>query len=133
MQKYDFTVETSMGFAETVALIEAKTAEKGFRVLYTHDVQATLAGKGFPIEPMKIVEICNAKFASQILAKDKIISIMLPCPISVYTDGGKTLISTMLPSSIGALFPDRDVDEVTANVEKIVIEIIEETASTPVK
>ncbi len=47
MEKIDYTVETSRDFAETVALIEAKSAEKGFRVLFTHDVQATLAGKGF--------------------------------------------------------------------------------------
>ncbi len=127
MEKIDYTVETSRNFAETVALIEAKSVEKGFRVLYTHDVQATLVGKGFASEPMKIIEICNAKYASQILAVDKKLSIMLPCPISVYAEEGKTFISTMLPSSMDALYPLLDTKEMTTNVEKAVIEIIEET------
>ncbi|PKO11565.1 MAG: hypothetical protein CVU39_28565, partial [Chloroflexi bacterium HGW-Chloroflexi-10] len=66
MEKFDYTVETTKGVEEAVAAIEAKAQEKGFRVLHVHDVQTTLAAKGFEIEPMKIVEVCNAKFASQV-------------------------------------------------------------------
>ena len=61
-------------FEQAVSAIEAKAAEKGFRVLHTHDVAATLAEKGFPREPLKIVEICNAKYASQVLNRDVKIS-----------------------------------------------------------
>ncbi len=86
-----------------------------------------MQARDFASEPMKIIEICNAKYASQILAVDKKLSIMLPCPISVYTEGGKTIVSTMLPSSMDSLYPHLDTKEITANVEKAVIEIIEET------
>lgn len=127
MDKFDYTVQTSKNFAETVALIEAKTAEKGFRVLHVHDVQATLAAKGFTIEPMKIVEVCNAGLANQILAKDKRLSIMLPCPISIYEQDGKTHISTMLPRSMAALYPELDLAEIAAKVEQPVIQIIRES------
>jgi len=40
-------------------------------VLHIHDVQATLAAKGFETEPMKIVEVCSARYASQVLALAK--------------------------------------------------------------
>ncbi len=126
MPKVDYTVETSKSFAEAVAAVEQKTAEKGFRVLHTHDVAATLAEKGFPREPLKIVEVCNAKYASQVLAKDVKLALMLPCPISVYVDKGKTFLSTLLPTSMGALYPNAGIESIAAEVEKIVVAIVEE-------
>jgi len=68
--KFDYTVETDKSFNEAVQYIEAKSKEKGFGVLHIHDVKATLASKGFDREPLKkVIEICNAKYASQVLAK----------------------------------------------------------------
>ncbi|MEM7828216.1 MAG: DUF302 domain-containing protein, partial [Candidatus Aenigmatarchaeota archaeon] len=63
MEKFDYTVETQKSFDEAVAAIEAKSKEKGFGVLHIHDVKATLASKGFESAPLKIIEICNAKYA----------------------------------------------------------------------
>lgn len=127
MEKFDYTVETAKTVDEAVAAIEAKTQEKGFRVLHIHDVEATLTAKGFTIEPMKIIEICNAKFASQVLAKDKKISLMLPCPISVFVEGGKTYISALKPRVLADYYPDASIEEIAGEVEKIVISLVNET------
>lgn len=126
MKNFEYTVTTSKGFDEAVAAVEAKSAEKGFRVLHTHDVAATLGEKGFPREPLKIVEICNARYASEVLKKDVRISLMLPCPISVYTEGGSTHISTMLPSVIAQFYPNAGIEGAAAEVERIVLAIVEE-------
>lgn len=126
MEKFDYTVETSKSMDEAVAAIEATAQEKGFRVLYIHDVQATLAAKGFDIEPMKIIEICNAKFANQALAKDKKISLMLPCPISVFTEEGKTYITAFKPRVLSDFYPGLGIEELAGEVEKIVISLVEE-------
>ncbi len=126
MKAFEQTVETQKPFEEAVAAIEKKAAEKGFRVLHTHDVAATLAEKGFPREPLKIIEICNAKYASQVLNKDAKISLMLPCPISVYVEGGKTHISTLLPSSIADFFPQAGIEDLAREVESVVLNIVEE-------
>jgi uncharacterized protein (DUF302 family) len=122
---FERTVTTNKGFDEAVAAIESKAGERGFRVLHTHDVAATLAEKGFPREPLKIIEICNAKYASQVLAKDVKIALMLPCPISVYVEKGKTHISTLLPTSIVQFYPKAGIGGLASEVEKIVLEIIE--------
>jgi len=127
MQVFEHTVVTTKTFDQAVSDVESKAAEKGFRVLHTHDVAATLAEKGFPREPLKIVEICNARYASQVLNRDVKTSLMLPCPISVYVDQGKTHISTLLPSSIAGFFPDAGLEKLAAEVEKIVLEIVDET------
>lgn len=126
MEKFDYTVETSKSMDEAVAAIEATAQEKGFRVLYIHDVQATLAAKGFDIEPMKIIEICNARFANQVLAKDKKISLMLPCPISVFTEEGKTYITAFKPRVLSDFYPGLGIEELAGEVEKIVISLVEE-------
>ena len=126
MKTFEHTVTTEKSFAETVVAIEKKSAEKGFRVLHTHDVAATLKEKGFPREPLKIIEICNAKCASQVLEKDVKISLMLPCPISVYVQDGKTHISTLLPSAIPEFYPDAHIEGLAGEVEAIVLRIVEE-------
>lgn len=87
---------------------------------------ATLAEKGFPREPLKIIEICNARYASEVLKKDVKISLMLPCPISVYVEGGKTRISTLLPTSLVDFFPQAGIQDLASQVETIVLKIIEE-------
>ena len=127
MKTFEHTVTTEKSFDETVAAIEKKTGEEGFRVLHTHDVAATLAEKGFKRQPLKIIEICNAKYANQVLEKDVKISLMLPCPISVYLEGGKTHISTLLPSSIADFFPRAGIEGLASEVEGVVLKIVEES------
>ena len=126
--QFEYTITTEQSFDQAVAAVEKKSAENGFRVLHTHDIAATLAEKGFAREPLKIVEICNAKYASQVLQRDVKISLMLPCPVSVYVEGGKTHISTFLPSSISAFYPSAGVEGLAAEVETIVLRIVNEAA-----
>lgn len=124
---FDYTVETNKSFDEAVSAIEAKSKEKGFGVLHIHDVKATLASKGFDREPLKIIEICNAKYASQVLAKDIKISLMLPCPISVYVENGKTYISTLMPKVIAEFYPQADIQAIAEEVDKIILSIVDES------
>ena len=126
MTQIEYTVETCKPFDEAVKAIEEKSAAKGFGVLHTHDVAATLAAKGFQREPLKIIEICNARYASEALAKDVRLSLMLPCPISVYREEGKTLISTFRPSAIPSFFPTAGAESIAAEVEKAILEIVDE-------
>ena len=126
---FERTIPTTKSFEEAVAAVEKTTGEKGFRVLHTHDVGAILAEKGFPREPLKIVEICNAKYASEVLAKDVKTALMLPCPISVYVQAGKTYISTLLPTSIAEFYPKAGIEGVAKEVENVVLDIVNSAAT----
>lgn len=128
MKDFEYSVVTSKTFDEAVKAVEENTAAKGFRVLHTHDVAATLAEKGFTREPLKIVEVCNAKFAHEVLQKDITAALMLPCPILIYQKDGKTHISTMLPSLMGQFFPGKGIEPVAAQVQKAVVSIVDESA-----
>jgi uncharacterized protein (DUF302 family) len=126
MKNFQYTVETSKSFEAAVAAVEQKTAEKGFRVLHTHDVAGTLAEKGFVRDPLKIVEVCNARYAAEALMKDVSVALMLPCPIAVYTKGGEVFISTMRPSALAEFYPESGIEEIARQVEQTVLQIIEE-------
>ena len=126
MKNFQYTTETSKPFDTVVQALERKSAEHGFSVLHTHDVAATLNGKGFPREPLKIVEICNARYANEALKRNVDVAVMLPCPISVYTQGGKTFLSTMLPSVLADFYPGCGLEALAGEVEKVVLKIIEE-------
>lgn len=123
-----YEIESSRSFDEVVADVERLTAEKMFRVLHIHDVKATLDEKGFEREPLKIIEICNAKFAHEALGKDMDVSLFMPCKINVYTEGGKTKIKAMRPSAIAEFMPGAGLDELAAGVDKIVTEIVDGAA-----
>ena len=126
MKHFEKSWTRNKPFEQAVSAVETKAAENGFRVLHTHDVAATLAEKGFPREPLKIIEICNAKYASQVLNRDVRISLMLPCPISVYGQDGRTHISTLLPTSVIEFFPAAGIESLASEVESIVLRIVEE-------
>jgi uncharacterized protein (DUF302 family) len=125
----DYTVSTGRGFDQAVDAVTQATADAGFRVLFVHDVAATLAEKGFERERVSIVEVCNAGYASQVLAADAKIGLMLPCPIMVYAEIGEVFITTMRPSLIADFFPSAGIADVALKVEEAFIGIIDKAAA----
>jgi len=124
----DYTVPTQKTYSEAVASVVAAAADNGFRASFVHDVAETLAEKGFEREPISIVEMCNPKFASEVLAEDVLIGLMLPCPVMVYEQDGDVLISTMRPTLMSSLFPDAEISDVAAQVETRIFAIVDQAA-----
>jgi uncharacterized protein (DUF302 family) len=126
MEPLDYTVETKKSFDEAVEAVQAKSRDKSFGILHVHDVQATLAGKGFRRGPLKIIEICHPKHAFDVLEKDIKISLMLPCPISVYVENGKTYISALRPKLMGGFYPQAHIEAVAEAVDRAITAIVDE-------
>jgi len=124
MTEFDYTVTTKKSFAEAVTAVEQETKKAGFRVLYIHDVAATLAEKNFQIEPFKIIEICNAKSAYTVLQADIKIGLCLPCKINVYIKDKQTFISGMRPIILSQFFPKANLGNLPKEVDEIIRSII---------
>lgn len=122
---FDYTVNTEKSFNEAVDVVEQETKSAGFRVLYIHDVAATLKEKDFTIEPFKIIEICNAKSAYAVLQADVKIGLCLPCKINVYQKSGKTYISGMRPVILSQFFPKANLGNLPIEVDTIIRGIID--------
>ncbi len=121
----DYTVQTNKSFDEAVESIALETEKAGFRVLHIHDVQDTLSKKGFTIEPLKIIEICNAKNAYEALQKNISLALMLPCKINVYEKNGMVSLSALRPTVMKNVFPDMDMTDLITEVDERMKEIVD--------
>jgi uncharacterized protein (DUF302 family) len=121
------TLKSSKPFEQVVSAIEANTPKHQFRVLAVHDVQATLAEKGLERGPLKIIEVCNAKFAHEALQKSPEVALFMPCRFAVYTDGGKTVVKLGRPTMIAEVMPKAGLDELATGVEAVLKQIMQES------
>jgi len=125
VDKLSYSVSSNKSFDELSALLEKTSPEMGFRVLAVHNVQETLAGKGFEIEPLKIFEVCNAGFADKALGNDINVAMFMPCKIVLRPENEKTRMTLVRPSMIAEMLPDAGLGELAGQVEKQLIEIMD--------
>ena len=118
-------LESDKPLETVVANIEKNAVENQFRVLCVHDVQQTLAEKGFERGPLKIIEVCNAGFAHRALEQDIAVAMFMPCRFTVHTDGDKTIVALLRPSMIVEMMPQLDLGELSTTVEATLIEVME--------
>ena len=123
--EFDYTITTTKTFDVAVASAQEEIVKAGMRVLYVHDVQKTLGEKGFKREPFKIIEFCNAQFASEFLTIDVKLGLCMPCKINVYIKDGKTVISGMRPIVLPQFFPNDALGERPKEIDRIVLRIID--------
>jgi uncharacterized protein (DUF302 family) len=84
------------GFDKTVEILIADAEKKEWKVPAVHDLQQSLAKSGKSVRPVKVIEICKPKYSGQMLElnDERVISVMMPCRISVYEkDDGLTYVS----------------------------------------
>lgn len=104
-------------FDHTMEKLSEIILHGGWNISVTLDLQASLSKSGIGVLPVKVIELCNPKLASQILSNSdtRIYSGMLPCKISVYEkDNGKTYLSIL---NSGAFAP-----QIGGVVENVMIE-----------
>jgi len=126
MNEMGYRVESRKAFQEVNSQLEKIAPERGFRVLAIHDTQVTLAEKGFKIDPMKIIEVCNGKFAYEAIGKNVDVSLFMPCRIVVREEKGKTIITLARPSMISQMMPGFGLEEMASEVERQLSGIINE-------
>ena len=125
--QFCYTITTDQEFGAVVANLEKHAPEHQFRVLYVHDVQATLAEKGMKREPLKIIEVCNSGFAYSALQKDMKVALFMPCRFTVYTQGKQTIVSLARPSVISQMLPQSGLESLAAEVESTLVKVMKES------
>jgi uncharacterized protein (DUF302 family) len=93
-----FEKESLFGFNETVEILISAATDRDWSNPATHDLQNSLAKAGKSVRPVKVIEICKPSFSGAMLEKsdERIISVMMPCRISVYEKvDGKIYVATV--------------------------------------
>ncbi len=98
MKNDKFIVEQQCKFSfdKTIDLIVTEAEKREWKVPAIHDLQQSLAKSGQTVKPVKVIEICKPAYSGKMLElnHERIVSVMMPCRISVYEkDDGKTYVS----------------------------------------
>lgn len=104
-----FEKESLFGFNETVELLVSAATDREWNNPAIHDLQNSLAKAGKSVRPVKVIEICKPAYSGVMLEKsdERIVSVMMPCRISVYEKAdGKIYIATINSQMLAAAMPD---------------------------
>ena len=121
-------VETAKDVETAVRDLEEAVKRNKFGVISVLDLQEKMKEKGVEFaHACKILEVCNPQQASRVLTRNMAVSTALPCRISVYEEGGRTKIATILPSAMLAVFPGaKDLKPIAEEVEQQILKMIDE-------
>lgn len=109
-----YTKQTKKSVEHATRDLEIAVAANGFGLLHTYDFREILAGKGFKLPgECRVFEVCNPRQASEVLAVDMALNMVLPCRVSIYEDHGRTIIGMVPPSD---LLPLVSVDPAIASL-----------------
>ena len=110
-----------------LALRDAAAKHK-FGVLGVHDLKQAMKNKGVEFDAeVRVYEVCNPYHARTVLLECMDISTALPCRISIYSEGDKMQVATILPSELMKAFSSSPVIESTAaEVESAMKAMIDE-------
>jgi uncharacterized protein (DUF302 family) len=123
------TVSTDKTFADTIEALQTAVAANKFGVMHVHDLQQSMREKGVSFETKcRILEVCNPHSAKLVLEANMGISTALPCRISVYEEGGKTIMATLKPSMMLAMFDVPELSATARDVEATMLRIMQEAA-----
>lgn len=122
--------ETSIPVDAMEEKLKAAAKNHQFGVLNVTDLREKMHSKGVEFSPAcKVFDVCNPHRAKEVLESKLEISTALPCRISVYEEGGKTKVATMLPTQVLGLFGAEGLDAVAESVESDLIAMINEAVA----
>lgn len=130
--EYEYRRESSRDFGLAVLSVERAIEGAGFVVRVMHDIQATLAAKGFRVDPIRIYEIDgSAELVDELCAgadpcpMDR----LMPCRVNVFVDGERTAITALRPTLLCRIFPEEPLDPIAAALEDRVVSIVDQAAN----
>ena len=76
-----------------------------------------------------IVEVCQPLQAKKVLEANMSVCTALPCRISIYEEDGKTMLATLKPTTLLAMFNSPQLEGVAQEVEATIVKIMEEAVA----
>ena len=122
-------LSTDKTVSEAATALEAAVGANHFGVMQVHNLKETMAKKGVEFaHECLIFEVCQPQQAKKVLDQDMSVSTALPCRISIYEEGGKTILATLRPTTLLAMFNLPQLKVVAQEVEDTIVKIMKEAA-----
>ena len=114
--EFTYRREGSRSFAETLEAVEGAVRLHGLHVVQRHDLQATLAAKGFVIHPLVVLDVALED-------NDK-----HPCKVHVYSEGDEVWVTAIRPTILWNVI-DPGSRELPADAEESIIAVVDQACS----
>ena len=109
---------TEKTVSETAAALQAAVEANHFGVMQVHNLKETMNKKGVKFaRECLIFEVCQPQQAKKVLEQNMSVSTALPCRISIYEEGDKTILATLKPTTLLAMFNTPQLKGVAQEVE----------------
>jgi len=119
---YAYSVKTGLSYDAAVAKVTEELKKEGFGILTEIDVKATMKKKlDLDFRRYVILGACNPHFASQMLAEEIEVGLLMPCNVIVYENDDHTAtISLLSPKAQFQLVGRADLAPMAEEVERII-------------
>jgi len=118
-------LSTDKSVSEAAAALQAAVQANHFGVMQVHNLKETMAKKGVEFaRECLIFEVCQPQQAKKVLDENMSVSTALPCRISIYEEGGKTILATLKPTTLLAMFNAPKLEGVAQEVEGTILKIM---------
>jgi uncharacterized protein (DUF302 family) len=118
---------TDKTVGETATALQAAVEANHFGVMQIHNLKETMNKKGVEfVRECLIFEVCQPQQAKKVLDENMSISTALPCRISIYEEGGKTILATLSPTTLLAMFQMPQLEGAAQEVETAIFKIMKE-------
>ena len=126
-------LSTEKTVTEAAVALQAAVQANHFGVMHVHNLKETMAKKGVEFARECLVfEVCQPQQAKKVLEENMSVSTALPCRISIYEEGGKTILATLKPTKLLALFNTPQLKGVAQEVEDTMVKIMKMAAGSSV-
>ena len=123
-------LSTNKTVSEAAAVLQAAVQANHFGVMQVHNLKETMRKKGVEFaRECLIFEVCQPQQAKKVLDENMSISTALPCRISIYEEGGKTVLATLKPTTLLAMFNTPQLKGVAQEVEDTIVRIMKDAAA----
>ena len=123
-------LSTDKTVSETAAALQIAVQANHFGVMQVHNLKESMTKKGVEFaRECLIFEVCQPQQAKKVLDENMSISTALPCRISIYEEDGKTVLATLKPTTLLAMFNTPQLKGVAQEVEDTIVKIMEQAAA----
>ena len=126
-----FNLTTENTVTSTALALQAAVQSNHFGVMQVHNLKETMVKKGVEFaHECLIFEVCQPQQAKKVLDQNMSVSTALPCRISIYEEGGKTILATLKPTILLAMFHTPQLEGVAREVEDTLVKTMSEAAKS---
>ena len=120
-------LSTDKTVSEVAASLQVAVPANHFGIMQIHNLKETMKKKGVEFtRECLIFEVCQPQQAKKVLEQNMSISTALPCRISMYEEDGKTILATLKPTTLLAMFNSPQLAGAAQEVEDTIVKIMKE-------